>query len=67
MLLPLPLPQAPATLASHRSLLVALTGLSMLGRLLPDVFESRADALLDFVLADLIEADLTRWVGLMGC
>lgn len=67
MLLPLPLPQAPATLASHRSLLVALKGLSMLGRLLPDVFESRADALLDFVLADLMEADLTRRVGLMGC
>jgi hypothetical protein len=35
----------------------------MLGRLLPDVFEPRADALLDFVLADLMEADLTRWVG----
>lgn len=53
--------QAPATLRSHARLLAALKGLSMLGRLLPAAFERVADEVLDFVVADLLEADVSRW------
>ena len=52
--------QDPATLASHRSLLAALKGLSALGRMLPEVFERSADELTDFVLNDLLDADMSR-------
>lgn len=52
-------PQAPATLASHGSLLAALKGLSVVGRLLPEVFEPRAGEVLDFVVGDLLEADMS--------
>ncbi|KAL4458690.1 hypothetical protein ABPG75_013555 [Micractinium tetrahymenae] len=52
--------KAPATLRSHARLLAALKGLSMLGRLLPAAFERVADEVLDFVVADLMEADVSR-------
>ena len=35
----------------------------MVGRLLPAVFERSADELVDFVLTDLLEADLSRCRG----
>ncbi len=38
----------------------------MLGRLLPATFERVADEVLDFVVADLLEADVSRWVKLVG-
>jgi sister-chromatid-cohesion protein PDS5 len=49
-----------AARASHRALLAPLKGLSMLGRLLPAAFESCADEVADFVLNDLMAADLSR-------
>ncbi|KAL4420139.1 hypothetical protein ABPG77_010355 [Micractinium sp. CCAP 211/92] len=52
--------KAPATLRTHTRLLAALKGLSMLGRLLPATFERVADEVLDFVVADLLEADVSR-------
>jgi hypothetical protein len=45
-------------------LLAALKGLSVVGRLQPEVFESRADEVLDFVVADLMELDMSRWADL---
>lgn len=59
-------PQEPATLRHHGRLLAALKGLSMVGRLLPAVFEPRADEVLDFVVGGVLEADLSRcdvWGG----
>jgi hypothetical protein len=51
--------QDPASLASHASLLAALKGLSVVGRLAPAAFEPHADEVLDFVMSDLMEADLS--------
>ncbi|KAL4859210.1 Sister chromatid cohesion protein PDS5 B-B [Chlorella vulgaris] len=58
--------RAPATLSNHSLLLAALKGLSVVGRLQPEVFESRADEVLDFVVADLMELDMSRGKPLPG-